>query len=181
MRSRRGKSSKILNAQLLGLFREMHQATRRDAPRAFATHMWKEGRRTSTDKGRERDARTRAETEAAFLLFYRVSIQRSDEKRAGRRAFELSSQTCVAGRKKNDARRRVILPRPLSLAICVESRHCFRFSIHRSPLRIVIKIDAIKYIKRYGASQSDNVTEFLKTSFRLPFGCLEILIVMGYT
>lgn len=85
--------------------------------------MWKEGRRTSTDKGRERDARTRAETEAAFLLFYRVSIQRSDEKRAGRRAFELSSfraRLAWRGEKKNDGAE-FLLPRPLSLAIYVAS------------------------------------------------------------
>lgn len=93
-------------------------------------------------------------------------------------SFRARCGTRVA--EKNDARRRVILP-ILSLAICVESCHCFRFSIHRSPLRIVIKKIAIKYI-RYGTLLPSNIKEFLKIAktFRPLFGSLEILIVMGY-
>lgn len=117
------KSSEILNAQLPGLFREMHRATRH--ARSRRTY----GQRDGGTEGRPTGQRQRKRREDACgdtgcipSLLSRVSIQRSNKKRAGRRAFEFSSQTCIAGEKKNDTRRGVILPHPLACYLAVLSR-----------------------------------------------------------
>lgn len=175
------KSSEILNAQLPDLFRERCIARRDTRVRDAHTARGTERRRTPTGQ-RQRKRREDAcgDTGCIPSLLSRVSIQRSDKKHAGRRAFEFSSQTCVARKKKATRGAEPYPPSPSRSLSCVESRHCFRFEIHRSPLWIVIKISAIKYIRRYGASLSDDA-EFLKITFRPLFGGPGILIVMDHT
>lgn len=165
----RKKSSEILNAQLPGLFREMHRATRHARSRRTYGNGGTEGRRGTPTGQRQRKRRkdARGDTGCIPSLLSRVSIQRSDKKRAERRAFEFSSQTCVARKKKRRAAPSYP-PSPSYLLSCVESRHCFRFEIHRSPLRIVIKIDAIKYIRRHDVSLSDDESQRVSENYISP-------------
>jgi hypothetical protein len=130
----------------------------------------------------ERD--TREETRRRGLhsfRFCRALIQRDDKKRAGPR--ELTSQTCSMRGEKcaTCIAQRVYSPFSLcrsfpfpSLFPSVETHHCSRLSIHRTPLRIVIEIEAVEYIRHdcYRMTTgrvADNRDRRVSSSFRLGF------------
>lgn len=129
----RGKSSEILNAQLPGLFNEMHRAMRRDATRRGravrdarirATGM-KDGRAHKGGKKRREDARR--DSRYIPSLLPRVSIQRAFYQRA-------ESFRARRAQRERNAQRKVVLSISLLLLLALspaESRHCPRVLIHQ--------------------------------------------------